>query len=169
MIYCVNELTGEVISQQEMIAANPDTIFPIPFEPVDGFALLDEVEPSFDSATQRLEYSAAASLVDGKWTRAIAVVDLTPAELAAIKKASVPHVVTRRQARRALALAGLLDAVEAAVAAIPDPMQRTIAQIDWADATEFKRDDETLNMLAGALGLSETQLDDLFILAGEQP
>ena len=82
---------------------------------------------------------------------------------------SVPQVVTRRQARRALAIFGVLDAVQVALDAIPDDTARTLAQIDWADATEFKRDDETLQMLAGALGLSEKQLDDLFILAGEQP
>lgn len=82
---------------------------------------------------------------------------------------SIPQVVTRRQARRALALFGLLDAVQAALDAIPDPMQRAIAQIDWDDATEFNRDDETLQMLSGALGLTDSQLDDLFILAGEQP
>lgn len=89
--------------------------------------------------------------------------------LADPESVSVPQVVTRRQARRALALFGLLGAVQAALDAIPDPMQRAIAQIDWDDATEFKRDDETLQMLAGALGLTGSQLDDLFILAGEQP
>ncbi|MGB3069286.1 MAG: hypothetical protein WBC18_12095, partial [Ottowia sp.] len=82
---------------------------------------------------------------------------------------SVPQVVTRRQARRALALGGLLDLVQPAIEAIPDPTQRALAQIDWDDATDFRRDDATLLMLAAALGLTEEQLDDLFILAGEQP
>ena len=83
--------------------------------------------------------------------------------------ASVPQVVTRRQARRALAIFGVLDLIQASIDAIPDETARTLAQIDWDDATEFKRDDETLQMLAGALGLTGSQLDDLFILAGEQP
>lgn len=80
----------------------------------------------------------------------------------------VPQIVTRRQARRALALAGLLDLVQPAIDAIPDPVQRQLAQIDWDDATDFRRDDATLLLLATALGLAEQQLDDLFILAGEQ-
>lgn len=82
---------------------------------------------------------------------------------------SVPQVVTRRQARRALALGGLLDLVQPAIDAIPDPTQRALAQIDWDDATDFRRDDATLLLLAAALGLTEGQLDDLFILAGGQP
>lgn len=82
---------------------------------------------------------------------------------------SVPQVVTRRQARRALAIFGVLDLIQPSIDAIPDETARTLAQIDWDDATEFKRGDETLQMLAGALGLSDSQLDDLFILAGEQP
>ena len=82
---------------------------------------------------------------------------------------AVPQLVTRRQARRALSIFGVLHLIQPALDAIPDPGARELAQIDWADATEFNRDDETLQMLAGALGLSEKQLDDLFILAGEQP
>lgn len=169
MTYCANTETGEVISAQEMIAANPDTIFPIPFEPVDGYVVLEEEWPAFDEDTQRLSVSEKAAESGGKWSRTITVIDLMPEELAAAKKARVPQVVTRRQARRALALAGLLDLVQPAISAIPDPVQRALAQIDWDDATDFRRDDATLLMLAAALGLTEGQLDDLFILSGEQP
>lgn len=82
---------------------------------------------------------------------------------------AAPHLVTRRQARRALALAGVLELVQSALDAIPDPTQRTLAKIDWDDALEFRRDDPTLLMIAAGLGLTEEQLDDLFILAGGQP
>lgn len=67
-------------------------------------------------------------------------------------------VVTRRQAKQALLQVGLLDDVDAAIAASGD----RAAQIDWADATEFRRDWPTLIALQPALGLTDQQIDDLF-------
>lgn len=74
----------------------------------------------------------------------------------------VPEVVSRRQALRALQAAGLLDQVEPAIAALPSP-QREIAMIDWQAATEFRRDHELIALLGMALGLTEQQIDALFI------
>ena len=51
----------------------------------------------------------------------------------------VPASVTPRQARLALLQIGKLDAVSAALAAIPDPAQRTAAQIEWEYATVIER------------------------------
>lgn len=73
----------------------------------------------------------------------------------------VPQVVSRRQAKQALLQAGLLDAVDAAIAASSDRS----AQIDWADAQEFRRDWPALVAMQPALGLSDAQVDDLFRLA----
>uniref|UniRef100_A0A1A7GEE4 Uncharacterized protein n=1 Tax=biofilter metagenome TaxID=1070537 RepID=A0A1A7GEE4_9ZZZZ len=169
MNYYADIETGAVTTLEELRAAHPDTIYPIPLTVNEGYAPLEETLPEHDPATQRLSYSPTATETGGIWSRTITVIDLTPAELAAAKKARVPQVVTRRQARRALAIAGLLDLVQPAIDAIADPTQRALAQIDWDDATDFRRDDATLLMLSAALGLSEEQLDDLFILAGEQP
>jgi hypothetical protein len=71
--------------------------------------------------------------------------------------APVPASVTPFQAKAALLNAGLLDPVLAAIAAAP-----RITQLAWAEATEFRRTSPTVLMLAGALGLTSTQLDDLF-------
>lgn len=75
-----------------------------------------------------------------------------------------PRVVSRRQGRRALLAAGLLDKVQLVIDALPDK-QRAEAQIDWEDATEFDRDSELLQRLAPALGLDEVGLDELFAAA----
>lgn len=80
-----------------------------------------------------------------------------------IRTDSVPVSVSRFQARAALHVAGLLDAVEAAVAAAPDPL----VQIAWADAQSFERSSPTIATLAAAIGLSDTQVDDLFIAAAK--
>ena len=77
----------------------------------------------------------------------------------------VPAEVTRRQAKQALLLAGVLGSVQGAIDAIPDATQRALAQIEWDDSQVFERNRPILIMLATALGLSSEQLDDLFITA----
>jgi hypothetical protein len=71
-----------------------------------------------------------------------------------------PSPVTRLQFRRALNAAGMRGMVEAALATAPQD-----AKDAWDCATEVRRDDATLNAMAAALGLSTTQVDDLFRLA----
>lgn len=66
-------------------------------------------------------------------------------------------VCSRFQAKAALAAAGLLSQVETAVASA-DPT----AQLAWAEAIEFRRNSPTILALAAVVGLTETQIDDLF-------
>lgn len=68
-------------------------------------------------------------------------------------------VVSRFQARAALYQAGLLEQVEAVMA---DPATDMLAVLAWQDAQEFRRLSSTINALQPALGLTDTQLDDLF-------
>ena len=72
----------------------------------------------------------------------------------------VPYTVTPFQAKAAIYAAGLLPAVEAAIAAAPK-----VAQLAWSDATEFTRDSPTIAALSAQLGLSSAQVDALFIAA----
>lgn len=73
---------------------------------------------------------------------------------------SAPQSISRFQARAALLAAGLLSDVEAAVAAA-DPF----AQLAWAEAQEWRRDSPTLLALAHGIGLTDAEIDDLFIQA----
>lgn len=77
---------------------------------------------------------------------------------------AVPASVTRRQARLALLQAGLLETVNATIAAMPSPAKER-AQIDWDDAQTFDRDNQLLVQMAGALGLNDAALDALFVAA----
>ncbi len=77
----------------------------------------------------------------------------------------IPEKVTRRQAKQALALAGLLANVQPAIDAIADPTQRALMQIEWDDSQEFYRNRASLIQLATALGLTSAQIDQLFITA----
>jgi len=77
---------------------------------------------------------------------------------------TVPKSVTPRQARLALLQAGLLDAAESAIAAMDGDIGRA-ARIDWEFASEFRRDNPLLVGVQCALGISDEQVDSLFIAA----
>lgn len=75
----------------------------------------------------------------------------------------VPSEITPRQARLVLAKHGLLDSVADAIAAIEDLVQRQIAEIEWEYATSIERSAAWINALSAGLGLSEADVDSLFI------
>ena len=85
--------------------------------------------------------------------------EIAAAELAAFK-ATVPAQVTMRQARLALLAAGLLGAVETAIAGAG-----AAAQIEWEYAQVVERNAGLVPAMATALGMTERQIDDLFIAA----
>lgn len=69
----------------------------------------------------------------------------------------------RRQFMRALVMSGFdLDQIEATISSIEDPQTRQLALIDWRDATEFERTDDTLIMMSSMLGLTSEQVDALW-------
>jgi hypothetical protein len=75
--------------------------------------------------------------------------------------APVPVSVTRRQMKLALLQQDLLIAVEDAVAASNDMALR----INWMDALDFRRDNPFVSQMAGLLGKSDDDLDQIFTLA----
>ena len=86
------------------------------------------------------------------------VVELLPPPPAPLQRS--PTSVSPAQARLALLGAGLLDQVEAIVAAADVP-----TQIAWRNASVIERNSPTVAALAAALGLTDAQLDDLFTTA----
>ena len=78
----------------------------------------------------------------------------------------IPQKVTMRQARLALHAADLLQSVEAAINAMPEPPQ-TVARIEWDYASEVHRSSEFVGMLGAVLELDEQVLDNLFLKAVE--
>lgn len=92
----------------------------------------------------------------------VQITDEEAESLRPVPAPSVPQVVSRFQARAALHLAGLLDTVEAIMASPTTPV---LAKLAWADAQEFKRNSPSLLGIAGALALTNEQLDDLFTTA----
>jgi hypothetical protein len=76
-------------------------------------------------------------------------------------RARIPSVVTIRQARLALNQVNLLDSINAVIAGSNDKA----LQIEWEFCTEVKRSWPALVALQPALGLTDQEIDDLFILA----
>lgn len=76
-----------------------------------------------------------------------------------------PTVVTRAQGKAALIQAGLWDDVLAYVDAIADPTQQALARVALDDTAEWRRDSPFLATAAAALGLSDQDLDGLFVAA----
>jgi hypothetical protein len=76
----------------------------------------------------------------------------------------IPQSVTMAQARLALLEAGLLDQVGTTIAAMP-AQDRKRAEIEWEYRDIVRRDSHLVLALGPALGLSDTDIDSLFIHA----
>lgn len=76
----------------------------------------------------------------------------------------VPQTVARFQAKVALLQAGHLDNIEAYMSR---PDTNRVTQMAWQDAQEFQRQSPTVLALAKLLGMTDTQLDDLFVVASK--
>lgn len=74
----------------------------------------------------------------------------------------IPTLVSRFQARAALAAAGYFEAIDKFMAALP---RTDIRRLAWEDATDFDRTSTTLAAMQQMLGLSDAQVDALFVAA----
>lgn len=79
----------------------------------------------------------------------------------------VPQSVTMRQGREILIDMGLLANVNAIIAAIPDPLQRAKAENYFNMSNTMERQNTWVKSIGAALGLTDTQLDEMFIEAAK--
>lgn len=77
-----------------------------------------------------------------------------------IPASTVPQVITSFQAKAALSQAGLYSKVNTYMTTTAPELQ----QIAWAEASTFDRNDSFIAALAPALGLTDSQVDQLFIV-----
>lgn len=76
----------------------------------------------------------------------------------------VPQVVTMRQARLALNAAGLLSMVNSTIANLTGPTGDA-ARIEWEFSSTVERHKPLVVALTPSLGLTDAQIDELFITA----
>lgn len=79
----------------------------------------------------------------------------------------VPVFVSMRQARLALLDIGKLSQIDQTIASLPSP-DKEKAEIEWQYSNEVQRYNGFVSIIGPSLGLSEADIDDLFILAGSK-
>lgn len=76
---------------------------------------------------------------------------------------NVPTTITARQLRLALVDRGIdIGKIDEIINALPGE-QKTAAQISWEYAHTFKRNNPMLLQVAEAIGITEEELNDIFI------
>lgn len=161
----VKGATARYYSVTDLIRDNPQTSFPAQpsAETLAEYGVYEcaDTAPPVPSVGQDV-IGAKPKKVGGKWTRAWALVDVSPAELATRSRAHIPTVVTMAQARLALLEADLLGAVEEQIGDMPQAVR-----IEWQYRATVTRDSPLVAALAALLTLTEPQIDALFV-AGAQ-
>lgn len=80
---------------------------------------------------------------------------------------NVPKEVSRAQGKSALIQCGLWPSVLTYADSIEDDTQRALADVALNDTTHWQRSSPFLNAAATALGLTNAELDELFIQASK--
>lgn len=157
--------TREEYSLQAVRAALPNTLIP---EGADlsefGYAPLIALPAPELPAGHKLVRTQPFQGEDGQWLIGWDSLPLTDEEIEADRIASVPRVIQRRQGRLALRRAGMLSAVEAAIAAVEGDDQRMDAQIEY-EADTWELGNPFLQTMWSQLGGTPRELDDLFMYA----
>ncbi|MGF6211745.1 hypothetical protein [Comamonas sp. 4034] len=84
------------------------------------------------------------------------------------RRALVPAEISRAQGRAVLGLRGLSSQVEEYFSKITDPQEAMYADLAWNHTSTWRRyESPFLTAAAAALGLSDKDLDDLFIAAAQ--
>ena len=111
------------------------------------------------------EHTVVAVIDDDSVSRGSCLASTLPEWTAVLSYvAPIPTSIEMRQGRRALLAAGLLSKVDGAIAAMPSPT-RDHVQIDWEFSPTVNRNNDLVKNLASALGLTDRQVDDLFVSA----
>lgn len=167
----INTTTLTQHTESEIRELNPNTSFGSPFIAPEGYKVVfASPKPSYDSITQIVVEVEPELTNKGTWEQRWEVLELfeTEAEKTAAiaadaeakRIASIPVSVSPRQIRQALTAAGLRTQIETAVAASDQDTK------DWWEfATTFERAHPMVIGMATELGITTTELDDLFILA----
>jgi hypothetical protein len=76
----------------------------------------------------------------------------------------IPQSVTRFQALAVLAAGGYLGTIRTHIATLD---QNNVQRLAWENAADWERTSPTLNALATMLGLTDAQVDELFVAASQ--
>lgn len=119
-----------------------------------------------DRSTQLVPDTLGAPLVDAPYPNFTGYAWIMQAYVvpAILPIVVVPQSVTKRQAYQQLAIVGKLTSVLPALNAIPNPLQRELAIIEFQESQTFERTRPLVITMGAVLGLD---LDSLFIEANK--
>lgn len=87
----------------------------------------------------------------------------TPEEIAEANSAKVPESISQMKLRKQLILSGIsIASIDSLIQTLPQP-NRDLIYTMWEYAVVFDRNNQELNAMAEMLGVSQEQLDDIFI------
>ena len=152
-------------------AVNPDTSFPVPFNPGDDYKVVFAAPaPEYNPETQFVREGEPKLTSKGHYEQTWEIVDFTEEEIANKKEqarqalVAQSNVVSMRQARIALHRNGYLAQIDRIIEAMEEPA-KTEARIEWDYSTEIHKNKALVQAIASALNLDEYALADLFIEA----
>lgn len=77
----------------------------------------------------------------------------------------VPQAVSRAQGKASLLSFGLIETVETYIEGMPEGVDKRLALLAFNETNEWQRESPFLQQMALEIGLSQEQLDNLFIVA----
>lgn len=87
----------------------------------------------------------------------------TPEEIAEVNKLVVPESISQMKLRKQLILSGFsIASIDALIQSLPQP-NRDLIYTMWEYAVVFDRHNPELNAMAEMLGVTQEQLDEIFI------
>lgn len=102
--------------------------------------------------------------IDWEWVQVLE--DMTPEELLEYQQSLIPQTITPRQIRLALIQSGIsLSTIDTMIDSTDEP-QKSVLKILREYSSSYERDDAMLIQFAQQLGMTDEQLDQLFILWG---
>ena len=115
----------------------------------------------FEEGTQPIGYT---SISKGDFIKAFLDIENQVAYETGDPVVVVPQTISQMGMRLQLILSGIpIASIYAMINAIPDVAQKERVYSKWEYAVYFHRNDATLNQMATALGLTQLQVDNLFI------
>ena len=88
----------------------------------------------------------------------------TAEEIEEARKSQIPDPISRMRLKMQLIRMGIsLGSILDAIGQIPDEIERDLTFTMWNDAVTFNRYDAQLNAMASMLGITQDQLDYIFI------
>jgi hypothetical protein len=140
-----NELTG--IYTNDFISKNLDKV----------------INGQLVSEWELTEILPSENLLKPLWNGTTWIEGATPEEIEEANKPIVPESISQMKLRKQLILSGIaISSIDALIQSLPQP-NRDLIYTMWEYAVVFDRHNPELNAMAGMLGVTQQQLDEIFI------